>query len=310
MVIICLLNHQPLTPIWFRSPKTDQEVTEHNQDNVPQHLMMDQFSLFDKYLQGQLSQQEVTQFCSQLMHDEEMRRDFRLYLSLVQGIRKEAQQDNIEVNAALLSLSTEEREALFGRKNKSSADSSETDFSLAESTVAQTEVSTPPLHKPSPQVKVMNDEKSKNTESTPKLLPLQKRIMVIVSSIAAAVIIAFGVHFIYQPSNAPEDTFFSDALKEVGGNTLSVIKFASAQQELSQMSPEEIKARLPEWRKNYDNTPVENAQLKKSRGTHLALAYFYVGQRKNAKQVLKELAKYYSPNKKTKKRMLRAIKKM
>lgn len=67
--------------------------------------MMDQFSLFDKYLQGQLSQQEVTQFCSQLMHDEEMRRDFRLYLSLVQGIRKEAQQDNIEVNAALLSLS-------------------------------------------------------------------------------------------------------------------------------------------------------------------------------------------------------------
>ncbi len=270
--------------------------------------MMDQFSLFDKYLQGQLSQQEVTQFCSQLMHDEEMRRDFRLYLSLVQGIRKEAQQDNIEVNAALLSLSTEEREALFGRKNKSSVDSSETDFSLAESTAAKTEVSTAPLEEKSPQAEVANNEKPKDTESTPKLLPLHKRITVIVSSIAAAVIIAFGVHFIYQPSNAPEDTFFSDALKEVGGNTLSVIKFASAKQELSQMSPEEIKARLPEWRKNYDNTPVENAQLKKSRGTHLALAYFYVGQRKNAKQVLKELAKYYSPDKKTKKRMLRAIK--
>ena len=270
--------------------------------------MMDQFSLFDKYLQGQLSQQEVTQFCSQLMHDEEMRRDFRLYLSLVQGIRKEAQQDNIEVNAALLSLSTEEREALFGRKNKSSADSSETDFSQAESTADKMEVSTAPLEEKSPQVEAANDEKPKNTESTPKLLPLHKRIMVIVSSIAAAVIIAFGVHFIYQPSNAPEDTFFSDALKEGGGSTLFAINYASANQEMTKMSKKEIKARLPEWRKNYDNTPVENAQLKKSRGTHLALAYFYVGQRKNAKQVLKELAKYYSPDKKTKKRMLRAIK--
>jgi len=310
VIIICLLNHQPLTPIWFHSPKTDQEVTEHNQDNVPQHLMMDQFSLFDKYLQGQLSQQEVTQFCSQLMHDEEMRRDFRLYLSLVQGIRKEAQQDNIEVNAALLSLSTEEREALFGRKNKSSEDSSETDFSLAESTVAQTEVSTPPLHKPSPQVKVMNDEKSKNTESTPKLLPLHKRIMVIVSSIAAAVIIAFGVHFIYQPSNAPEDTFFSDILKEGGGNTLFAIKFASAHQDVTKMSKKEIKARLPEWRKNYDNTPMENSQLKLSRGMHLGIAYMRVGQRKNAKQVFNELVNNYFHDKKTKKSWLRAIKKM
>ncbi len=269
--------------------------------------MMDQFSLFDKYLQGQLSQQEVTQFCSQLMHDEEMRREFRLYLSLVQGIRKEAQQDNIEVNAALLSLSTEEREALFGRKNKSSAASSETDFSLAESTADKTEVSTAPLEEKSPQVEAANNEKPKDTESTPKLLPLHKRIMVIVSSIAAAVIIAFGVHSIYQPSNAPEDTFFSEVLKESGAGMLSAI-VPQAKQELSQMSTKEIKARLPEWQKNYDNTPVENAQLKKSRGTHLALAYFYVGQRKNAKQVLKELAKNYSPDKKTKKRMLRAIK--
>ena len=210
--------------------------------------MMDQFSLFDKYLQGQLSQQEVTQFCSQLMHDEEMRRDFRLYLSLVQGIRKEAQQDNIEVNAALLSLSTEEREALFGRKNKSSAASSETSLSEAAQAAAKADACAASLHHSSPQMKAMNDEKSKNTESTPKLLPLHKRIMVIVSSIAAAVIIAFGVHFIYQQSNAPEDTFFSDVLKEGGGSTLFAINYASANQEVTKMSKKEIKARLPEWR--------------------------------------------------------------
>ena len=310
MIIICLLNHQPLTPIWFRSPKTDQEVTEHNQGNVPQHLMMDQFSLFDKYLQGQLSQQEVTQFCSQLMHDEEMRRDFRLYLSLVQGIRKEAQQDNIEVNAALLSLSTEEREALFGRKNKSSAASSETSLSEAAQAAAKADACAASLHHSSPQMKAMNDEKSKNTESTPKLLPLHKRIMVIVSSIAAAVIIAFGVHFIYQQSNAPEDTFFSDVLKEGGGSTLFAINYASANQEVTKMSKKEIKARLPEWRKNYDNTPVENSQLKLSRGMHLGVAYMRVGQRKNAKQVFNELVNNYIHDKKTKKRLQRAIKKL
>lgn len=309
MIIICLLNHQPLTPIWFHPPKTDQEVTEHNQGNAPQHLMMDQFSLFDKYLQGQLSQQEVTQFCSQLMHDEEMRRDFRLYLSLVQGIRKEAQQDKIEVNAALLSLSTEEREALFGRKNKSSADSPETSLSEAKLATTKTATCAAPLEEKSPQAEAASNAKPKNTESTPKLLPLHKRIMVIVSSIAAAVIIAFGVYSIYQPSNAPEDTFFSDALKESGAGMLSVF-IPQAKQELSQMSKKEIKARLPEWRKNYDNTPVENAQLKQSRGIHLAVAYFRVGQRKNAKQVLKELVNNYFHDKKAKKHWLRVIKKM
>lgn len=271
--------------------------------------MMYQFSLFDKYLQGQLSQQEVTQFCSQLIHNEEMRRDFRLYLSLVQGIRKEAQQDNIEVNAALLSLSTEEREALFGRKNKSSADSSETSLSEAELATTKTATCAASLEEISPQAEAASNAKPKDKESTPKLLSLHKRIMVIASSIAAAVIIAFGVHFIYQPSNAPEDIFFSDGLKEDGGNTLFTIN-PQAKQELSQMSKKEIKKRLPEWRKNYENTPVENAQLKKSRGTHLALAYLYVGQRKNAKQVLKELAKNYSPDKENKKRQRRAIKKM
>lgn len=272
--------------------------------------MMDQFSLFDKYLQGQLSQQEVTQFCSQLMHDEEMRRDFRLYLSLVQGIRKEAQQDNIEVNAALLSLSTEEREALFGRKNKSSADSSETSLSEAKLATTKTATCAAPLEEKSPQAEAASNAKPKDKESTPKLLPLHKRITVIVSSIAAAVIIAFGVHFIYQPSNAPEDTFFSDTLKEGGGSTLFAINYASANQEMTKMSKKEIKARLPEWRKNYDNTPVENSQLKLSRGMHLGVAYMRVGQRKNAKQVFNELVNNYIHDKKTKKRLQRAIKKL
>ena len=104
--------------------------------------------------------------------------------------------------------------------------------------------------------------------------------------------------------------FFSDALKEGGGNTLFAINYASANQEMTKMSKKEIKARLPEWRKNYDNTPVENSQLKLSRGMHLGVAYMRVGQRKNAKQVFNELVNNYIHDKKTKKRLQRAIKKI
>lgn len=77
---------------------------------------MDRKELFDDYIFGKLSPRESELFERQMLDDEELATEFRLFLMTVDGIRKEEMQDCIEFGHAIKSLSKEQLMAIIGKK--------------------------------------------------------------------------------------------------------------------------------------------------------------------------------------------------
>ena len=57
---------------------------------------MERIELFDKYISNQLSDSEKADFEARLNSDEKFASDFKVYLLTVDGICKEAKQDNLD----------------------------------------------------------------------------------------------------------------------------------------------------------------------------------------------------------------------
>ena len=65
---------------------------------------MERIELFDKYISNQLSDSEKADFEARLNSDEKFASDFKVYLLTVDGICKEAQQDNLDFGIAMKSI--------------------------------------------------------------------------------------------------------------------------------------------------------------------------------------------------------------
>lgn len=79
---------------------------------------MDNIELFDKYIAGELSQNEAADFEEKLASDSAFASEFRLHLHVVRGIQKEEEEDCIEFGHAMKSLSKEELNEIIGKKTE------------------------------------------------------------------------------------------------------------------------------------------------------------------------------------------------
>lgn len=80
---------------------------------------MERIDLFDRYFNGELSEEENIWFKERLDADEEFASAFKIYSMTVAGIYKEAEQDNADFGAAMKHLSKDQLYEIIGRKPKS-----------------------------------------------------------------------------------------------------------------------------------------------------------------------------------------------
>lgn len=78
---------------------------------------MERIELFDNYINNQLSDAQRSEFDARLESDEEFASDFKVYLLTVNGICREAHQDNLDFGMAMKSLSKEKLNEIVGMRN-------------------------------------------------------------------------------------------------------------------------------------------------------------------------------------------------
>lgn len=78
---------------------------------------MERIELFDKYINNQLSDAQRSEFDARLESDKEFASDFKVYLLTVNGICREAHQDNLDFGMAMKSLSKEKLKEIVGMRN-------------------------------------------------------------------------------------------------------------------------------------------------------------------------------------------------
>lgn len=79
---------------------------------------MANIELFDKYINGELSDSERNEFKGRLESDKEFATDFNIYMVSVIGICKEAEQDNMDFGVAMKKLSKEQLRNIIGESKK------------------------------------------------------------------------------------------------------------------------------------------------------------------------------------------------
>ena len=77
---------------------------------------MERIDLFDRYIFGRLSKGEKESLELRLNENTEFASDYNAYLLCVNGIRREAEQDNIEFSHAMKSMSRHELLDIIGKK--------------------------------------------------------------------------------------------------------------------------------------------------------------------------------------------------
>ena len=78
---------------------------------------MERIELFDNYINNQLSDAQRSEFDARLESDEEFASDFKVYLLTVNGICREAHQDNLDFGMAMKSLPKEKLKEIVGMRN-------------------------------------------------------------------------------------------------------------------------------------------------------------------------------------------------
>ena len=77
---------------------------------------MENIELFDRYIDGNLSAKERSEFDARLISDAAFASEFKLYTATVIGICKEAEQDNLDFGIALKHLTKEQLRDIVGER--------------------------------------------------------------------------------------------------------------------------------------------------------------------------------------------------
>lgn len=80
--------------------------------------MDNNIELFDRYIEDKLSERERRDFDRRLQDDMGFATDFRIYLFTLQGICREAEQENVEFGHAMKKISEEDLRRIIGRASK------------------------------------------------------------------------------------------------------------------------------------------------------------------------------------------------
>lgn len=219
---------------------------------------MERIDLYDRYINNQLSDKERADFDARLESDEDFASDFKVYLFTVDGICREAHQDNLDFGLAMKGLSKDQLKEIIGKQDVGSTAAA----SIAESS---------------------------EIEKT-KVLRFRSWMWQ-ASSIAAVVVIAFTVVLNIEKTArySVDNAIYACAeinpdLVRAGGEPLDV----------KSMSDDELKAKLPELISLYQS--ASNTDEVADNGYALAMAYLRLHDRDNAKVILERLVSRFDGN--------------
>lgn len=80
--------------------------------------MENNIELFERYIDGRMTAEEKQEFDSRIRSDKGFAMDFRIYLFTVQGICREAEQDNIDFGQAMKNIGKEDLLRIIGRDSR------------------------------------------------------------------------------------------------------------------------------------------------------------------------------------------------
>lgn len=219
---------------------------------------MERIDLYDRYINNQLSDKERADFDARLESDEDFASDFKVYLFTVDGICREAHQDNLDFGLAMKGLSKDQLKEIIGKQDVGSTAAA----SIAESSEI---------------------EKTKVLRFRPWMWQA--------ASIAAVVVIAFTVVLNIEKTArySVDNAIYACAeinpdLVRAGGEPLDV----------KSMSDDELKAKLPELISLYQS--ASNTDEVADNGYALAMAYLRLHDRDNAKVILERLVSRFDGN--------------
>ena len=212
---------------------------------------MEKIDLYDKYINNQLSDKERDEFDSRLKTDKEFASDFKIYLFTVDGICREAHQDNLDFGLAMKGMSKEKLKEIIGKRD------------VVEPAAASYE--------------------RKSEVVKPKEIRYKTWIWQ-AASIAAVVIIAFTAVF-----NIEKNAGYSvdNAIYACADINPDLVRAGGEPIDISSMSDEELKAKIPELISLYQSASTTDEVA--DYGYALAMAYLRLHDRDNAKEVLEQL---------------------
>lgn len=219
---------------------------------------MERIDLYDKYINDQLSEKDRADFDARLESDDDFASDFKMYRFTVDGICREAHQDNLDFGLALKGLSKDQLKEIIGKKDVGSTKAS----SIAEF---------PGIERP-------------------KVLRF-KPWMLQAASIAAVVIIAFTVVF-----NIEKTARYSvdNAIYACAEINPDLVRAGGEPIDVKTMSDDELKAKLTELIALYQS--ASNTDEIADNGYALAMAYLRLHDRDNAKVILEQLVSRFDGN--------------
>ncbi len=219
---------------------------------------MERIELFDNYINNQLSDAQRSEFDAKLKADEEFASDFKAYLFTVDGICREAHQDNLDFGLAMKSLSKEKLNEIIGKQDVA--------LPVAASAYSETK-----------------EVKARKVRFKPWMWQ--------VASIAAVVIIAFTVVF-----NIEKNARYSvdNAIYASADINPDLVRAGGEPIDLSSMNDDELKAKLPEFASLYKSASTTDDIA--DYGYALAMAYLRLHDRDKAKEVLEQLVSRFNGN--------------
>ncbi len=212
---------------------------------------MERIDLYDRYINNQLSDIERDEFDSKLKSNKEFAADFEVYLFAVDGICREAHQDNLDFGLAMKNLSKEQLKEIIGKQ----------DVVLPAAASAD----------------------SKSELAKPRLIRFRPWMWQ-AASIAAVAIIAFTVVI-----NIEKNARYSvdNAIYACAEINTDLTRDGSEIIDIKSMTDKELKCKLPLLVANYNS--AKSSEEIADNGFALAMAYLRLHDRDNAKAVLNTL---------------------
>ena len=209
--------------------------------------------MFDNYINNQLSDAQRSEFDAKLKSDEEFASNFKVYLFTVEGVCREAHQDNLDFGLAIKSLSKEKLKEIIGKQD---------DERPAE---------------------------SMERYAKPKVFRFRPWMWQ-AASIAAIVIIAYTVVFNFEKhsrNNICDDIYASALANRSSAISSGTTRGPSDIVDITKLDDSQLESKLPEMRQSYQNS--ENIHEQYLAGYPLAMAYIRLHQPQPALEILNKL---------------------
>ncbi len=219
---------------------------------------MERTELFDNYINNQLSDAQRSEFDAKLKADEEFASDFKAYLFTVDGICREAHQDNLDFGLAMKSLSKEKLNEIIGKQY----------------------VALP----------AASYDYSETEEVKPRVVRLRPWMWQ-AASIVAVIVIAFTV--VYKVEQNSRNNVY-DAIYACADVNYDLARSGGKKIDITTLSDDELKAKLTELVSIYNSSHSDDDVA--DNGTALAMSYIRLHDADKAKEVLNGLISRFKNN--------------